>query len=386
MVELKVQVSVVVGGGNIFRGLEASAQGIERAVADYMGMLATVINALALQDAMEKAGVPTRVMSAITMNEVAEPYIRRRAIRHLEKGRVLIFGAGTGSPFFTTDTAAALRATEIGAEAILKGTKVDGIYDRDPVLHPEARKFSRLTYFEVIAKVPAGHGHHRGDHGHGAEHPHRRLQTPGTGKHEKSGARPGSRHRGGEARAMKDDVLKETRRKMDKVLEAMARDLSRVRTGRASVALLEGIKVDCYGAVMPIAQVASLAAPEPRLLTVQPWDPTVLSDIEKAILKSDLGLTPMNDGKIIRLPIPALTTERRKDLVKMVKKMEEEAKVALRNVRREANEDLKEMKKEKLLPEDEAHKGQDEVQKITDDYIRKAEAQAAEKEKEIMAF
>ncbi len=185
---------------------------------------------------------------------------------------------------------------------------------------------------------------------------------------------------------MKDDVLKETRRKMDKVLEVMARDLSRVRTGRASVALLEGIKVDCYGAVMPIAQVASLAAPEPRLLTVQPWDPTVLSDIEKAILKSDLGLTPMNDGKIIRLPIPALTTERRKDLVKMVKKMEEEAKVTLRNVRREANEDLKEMKKEKLLPEDEAHKGQDEVQKITDDFIRKAEVQAAEKEKEIMAF
>jgi len=185
---------------------------------------------------------------------------------------------------------------------------------------------------------------------------------------------------------MKDDVLKESKRKMDKVLDVMARDLSRVRTGRASVALLEGIRVTCYGTTMPIAQVASLAAPEPRLLTVQPWDPTVLGDIEKAILKSDLGLTPMNDGKIIRLPIPALTTERRKELVKMVKKMEEEAKVALRNVRRDANEDLKEMKKEKLLPEDEAHRGQEEVQKITDDYIKKAEAQAAEKEKEIMAF
>ena len=182
------------------------------------------------------------------------------------------------------------------------------------------------------------------------------------------------------------DVLKETRRKMDKVLEVMARDLSRVRTGRASVALLEGIKVDCYGTTMPIAQVASLAAPEPRLLTVQPWDPTVLGDIEKAILKSDLGLTPMNDGKIIRLPIPALTTERRKELVKIVKKMEEEAKVALRNVRREANDDLKEMKKEKLLSEDEAHKGQEEVQKVTDEFIKKVEDQAVEKEKEIMTF
>jgi uridylate kinase len=152
VVDLKVQVGVVMGGGNIFRGLEASTQGVERAVADYMGMLATVINSLALQDALEKIGIPTRVMSAITMNEVAEPYIRRRAIRHLEKGRVLIFGAGTGSPFFTTDTAAALRATEIGAAAILKGTKVDGIYDQDPVRHPEARKFPRLTYFEVIEK------------------------------------------------------------------------------------------------------------------------------------------------------------------------------------------------------------------------------------------
>ncbi len=150
--DLKVQVGVVVGGGNIFRGLEASAQGIERAVADYMGMLATVINALALQDALEKSGLPTRVMSAITMNEVAEPYIRRRAIRHLEKGRVVVFGAGTGSPFFTTDTAAALRATEIAAEAILKGTKVDGIYDQDPVIHPEARMLPRLTYFQVIEK------------------------------------------------------------------------------------------------------------------------------------------------------------------------------------------------------------------------------------------
>jgi len=185
---------------------------------------------------------------------------------------------------------------------------------------------------------------------------------------------------------MKDDVLNETKRKMDKVLEVMARDLSRVRTGRAYVVLLEGIKVECYGATMPISQVASLAAPEPRLLTVQPWDPSLLADLEKAILKSDLGLTPMNDGKIIRLPIPALTTERRKELVKMVKKMEEEGKVALRNVRRDANEDLKEMKKEKLLAEDETHRAQEEVQKITDDWTSKLETQAAEKEKEIMAF
>jgi uridylate kinase len=152
VVALKVQVGVVVGGGNIFRGLEVSAQGIERAVADYMGMLSTVINSLALQDTLEKMGAPTRVMSAITMNEVAEPYIRRRALRHMEKGRVVIFGAGTGSPYFTTDTAAALRATEIAAEAILKGTKVAGIYDRDPEKDDRAQFFSHLTYFEILEK------------------------------------------------------------------------------------------------------------------------------------------------------------------------------------------------------------------------------------------
>ncbi len=152
VVDLGVQVGVVVGGGNIFRGLEASAQGIDRAVADNMGMLATVINALALQDALEKTGIPTRVMSAITMNEVAEPYIRRRAMRHLEKGRIVVFGAGTGSPYFTTDTAAALRATEIGAEAILKGTRVAGIYDADPEKDAQAKMIPRLTYFDVLEK------------------------------------------------------------------------------------------------------------------------------------------------------------------------------------------------------------------------------------------
>jgi uridylate kinase len=151
--DLKVEVGVVVGGGNIFRGLEASAQGIERAVADNMGMLATVINAIALQDAMEKGGIPTRVMSAITMNEVAEPFIRRRALRHLEKGRAVIFAAGTGSPYFTTDTAAALRATEIGAQAILKGTKVAGIYDRDPEKDATAKMLPRLTYFDILEKA-----------------------------------------------------------------------------------------------------------------------------------------------------------------------------------------------------------------------------------------
>jgi uridylate kinase len=149
---LGVEVSAVVGGGNIFRGVSDSAQGMDRVSADHMGMLATVINALALQDALERATVYTRVLSAIEMREVAEPFIRRRAIRHLEKGRVVIFAGGTGNPYFSTDTAAALRAMEIKADIILKGTKVDGIYDADPEKDPRAQKFDRLTYFEVLQR------------------------------------------------------------------------------------------------------------------------------------------------------------------------------------------------------------------------------------------
>ncbi len=152
VVALNVQVAIVVGGGNIWRGVAGSARGMDRATADYMGMLATVINALALQDALEDAGVPTRVQSAIEMRQIAEPYIRRRAIRHLEKGRVIILAAGTGNPFFSTDTTAALRAAEIEAQVILMAKKVDGVYDSDPRQNPNARKYDTLDYIDVINK------------------------------------------------------------------------------------------------------------------------------------------------------------------------------------------------------------------------------------------
>jgi uridylate kinase len=148
--ELGVDVLIVVGGGNIFRGLPGSQKGIERATGDYMGMLATIINALALQDALEKMGVPTRVQSAITVAQVAEPFIRRRAIRHMEKGRVVIFAGGTGNPYFSTDTAAALRANEVGAEVLLKATKVDGIYDCDPKKNPGAKRYSEIKYLDAL--------------------------------------------------------------------------------------------------------------------------------------------------------------------------------------------------------------------------------------------
>lgn len=150
--DLGVEVAIVIGGGNIFRGVQAALQGMERASADYMGMLATVINALALQNALEKIGIATRVQSAIEMRQLAETYIRRKAIRHLEKGRIVIFAAGTGNPYFTTDTAAVLRGIEIGADVIIKATKVDGVYDADPMINKNAKKFPLITYTEVINK------------------------------------------------------------------------------------------------------------------------------------------------------------------------------------------------------------------------------------------
>ncbi|BFM39862.1 UMP kinase [Synechocystis sp. LKSZ1] len=150
VVQLGVQLAIVVGGGNIFRGVKASAAGMDRATADYIGMIATVMNAMTLQDALERSNVPTRVLTAIAMQEVAETYIRRRAIRHLEKGRVVIFGAGSGNPFFTTDTTAALRAAEIDAEVVFKATKVDGVYDADPTTNPQARRFETLSYSHVL--------------------------------------------------------------------------------------------------------------------------------------------------------------------------------------------------------------------------------------------
>ena len=152
VVALGIQTALVIGGGNVFRGLAASANGMDRASADYMGMLATVMNSLAMQDALEAQGVLTRVQSAIKMEELCEPYIRRRAVRHLEKGRVVIFAAGTGNPYFTTDTAAALRAMEIHADVLMKATKVDGVYDKDPVRHTDAKLFRRLTYLDVLSR------------------------------------------------------------------------------------------------------------------------------------------------------------------------------------------------------------------------------------------
>lgn len=183
---------------------------------------------------------------------------------------------------------------------------------------------------------------------------------------------------------MLNDVYADTRDRMQKALENLERDYKRLRTGRASVSLVDGIRLDYYGTSTPLNQLATLTVPEPRTIVIQPWDATIIGDVEKAILKSELGLTPMNDGKIIRIGIPPLTQERRRDLVKVIKKKAEEAKVAVRNIRRDANEMLKDLKKEKEISEDEQNRAQEETQKITDDFIKKVDMAYSAKEKEIL--
>lgn len=185
---------------------------------------------------------------------------------------------------------------------------------------------------------------------------------------------------------MTDEILSEISEKMSKSVDALKKDFRRIRTGRASTSLLEGIKVDCYDTKMPLDQVASISIPESRLIMIQPWDQTIISSIEKSILKSELGLTPQNDGKLIRISIPPLTEDRRKDLAKMAKKMAEDRKTSIRNLRREANEMFKALKNEKELSEDEFHKSHDDVQKTTDEFIKKVDEVTAEKEKEIIEF
>ena len=183
---------------------------------------------------------------------------------------------------------------------------------------------------------------------------------------------------------MKAEVIAEMKRKMDRALEVLGQDFARIRTGRASVALLEGMKVEAYGSSMPLSQVASLAAPEPRLLTIQPWDTSLLTEVEKAILRSDLGLTPSNDGKVIRLPIPQLTEERRRELVRSVSHRVEEGHIAVRNIRRDTLKDMQDLEKEKLIAEDDLYRGKDRLQELTDKYIAEMDEIGRQKQAEIM--
>ena len=369
---------------------------MDRATGDYMGMLATVLNALTLQDALEQLGEHTRVMSAIDVKEVAEPYIRRRAMRHLEKGRVVIFAAGTGNPFFTTDTAAALRALEIHAEAILMAKNgVEGVYDSDPATNPDAKFIPAITHREAIERglqvmdstalslcmdndLPI-YVFNMGDE----RNIDRIVSGEKVGTLVSSG--PAALSEDGSPVELIDELLEDAKERMAKSVESSRGELATVRTGRASPHLLDRIVVDYYGDPDP-AQAARQRrhhrrAPAHRHPLRQGRRSAA---IEKAIQESDVGLTPSNDGNVIRLQIPELTEERRREMVKVVHGVAEEGRVAIRNVRRDVMHDLRELKKEGEAGEDDERRAEAALQKQTDEAIAEIDALLKGKEEEIL--
>ena len=385
-----VELALVIGGGNIYRGMKATAAGMDRATGDYMGMLATVFNSLAVQEALERNGADTRVLSALDVREVAEPYIRRRAIRHLEKGRVVIFAAGTGNPYFTTDTAAALRALEIDAEAILMAKNaVRGVFDGDPAHRPD-RGVPADDHASAGDRARIeGDGHDRAIPLHGQQPSDPCVRAcPRQHRAGRVGGKRRDVDLDPERRRTRvtaiDDFVADATGRMNKSVDATHEHFNSVRTGRASAALLDRIQVDYYGTPTPLKNIATINVPEPRLLTIQPFDPTAVKQIERAIMESNLGLTPSNDGKIIRLPMPQPTEERRKELVKVVKNMAEEGRVAVRNVRRDVMKHLEELVKNGDVGDDEERAAEGRVQKLTDDHVHQIDEILKRKEAEIM--
>ena len=380
-----VQVGLVIGGGNFWRGAKDGGGNMERTRADQMGMLATVINSLAVQDVLEQIGQPARVLTSIPMGPVGQITSRAAAEEHFAAGRVVIFAGGTGNPYFSTDTAAVLRAAEIQADMILLAKNIDGVYSADPKKDPNAVKYDSITYDQVLA-----------DHlqvmdltatSLALEHHIPvmifALAAPQNIQRAVMGERDRHHCRGGEK--MIKEMYQEYEHKMKKTVEVVISDFGGVRAGRANASVLDKISVEYYGTETPINQVASISAPDPRTLVIQPWDGTLLKAIEKALLISELGINPQNDGKVIRLVFPQLTEERRKELTKQVKKYGEGGKVAIRNIRRDAMEKFKAMKKKSEITEDDLKECEETMQKMTDKRCKEIDELTAKKEAELMA-
>ena len=383
--ELGVQVGVVVGGGNFWRG--RSSENMDRTRADHIGMLATVMNSLALGDALSQLGVDARVQTSLQIPQICETYNKDAAVRHLEKGRVVIFGGGTGCPFFSTDTTAALRAAEIGAEVYFKATNVDGVYDKDPNKFADAVKYDELTHTEVLAKglkvMDSTASSLCRENGiailvFNLNNPENVLKAV---KGEKIGTIVKEYYKG---EIIMKTVYSYADEKMTKTINALKSEYASIRAGRASAAVLDKIRVDYYGTPTPVNQLAAISVAEARILTIQPWDKSCLSTIEKAIQTSDLGINPQNDGSVIRLTFPPLTEDRRKEIVKTIRATSEDSKVAIRSIRRDCMDKLKKMEKASEITEDDLKEGEKQIQDKTDKYIKDIDAIASDKEKEIM--
>ena len=380
-----VQVAIVTGGGNFFRGAELQQAGIDRSRGDYMGMLGTVMNCLALQDFLEQEGQATRVQTAITMGQVAEPYIPLKAIRHLEKGRVVIFGAGAGMPYFSTDTVSIQRSLEIHCDEVLMGKNgVDGVYTADPRKDDHAKRFKTLDYNRALVDNLAVMDASALSMARSCPRPRRRSPTDPGGR--RSPFRPTNNpsitatNQG----ANMANLVDQAKDQMNKTVENTKENFSGIRTGRANPALLNGITVDYYGAPTPLKSMATIGVPEPRTLSVTPFDPSQANAVEKALRDSDLGASPRRDGSVIRLTMPELTEDRRKEYVKLAKGKAEDGKVAVRNIRRKAKESIDKAVKDGDMGEDEGDRLLKELDKVTKQTTDQLDALLETKQKEIM--
>ena len=398
-----VQIGLVVGGGNFWRGAKASVRGMDRATADYVGMLATVMNALALQSALERAGVPCVVQSAIEMKNVAESFIRLKARSYLDNNKIVIFAAGTGNPFFSTDTTAALRASEINAEVVMKATSVDGVYDADPKKVSGAKRFDTISYQECLERQLKVMDSTAFTLCMDNKKPIIvfDMHTPGNITRALLGEPLGTtiswpphsfstrqKHLAPTIIMDAETLLLETEESMLKAVDFAKQEFSGVRTGKASPGLVENldVHVSSYGSVMKLKGLAVISTPEPRLILIQPFDPSTVHDLGRAINESKLDLNPLEEGRSIRLPIPALTEERRKDLVKLVKSQAEEARVRVRGARKAAMDSAKKLKAENIVTEDGQRDLETQIQKLTDKYVKEIDELVTVKEKDIMTI
>ena len=376
-----IQVAIVTGGGNFWRG--RTSETIDRTKADQIGMLATVMNCIYVSDIFRHVGMKTEIFTPFTCGAFTSLFSKDAAVEALNSGKVIFFAGGTGHPYFSTDTGAVLRAIEIEADAMLLAKAIDGIYDSDPKLNPDAKKYDEITIQETIDKRLAAV-----DLAASILCMENKMPMLVFGLNEENsivetmkGTFTGTKE------SLEDMIMNEKLQvydtKMQKTLHSLDAELATIRAGRANPHILDKLTVDYYGSATPIQQVANISVPEARMIQIQPWEKSMVKEIEKAILTSDIGINPTNDGTVIRLVFPELTEERRKELVKDVKKKGEAAKVAVRNIRRDGNDAFKKLKGSDVS-EDEIKGLEEELQKLTDKYIKEVDKSVEAKSKEVL--
>ena len=366
LVDDGIQVGIVIGGGNFWRG--RTSEHIDRTKADQIGMLATVMNCIYVSEIFRSVGMMTNILTPFECGSFTKLFSKDRANKYFEKGMVVFFAGGTGHPYFSTDTGVVLRAIEVEADVILLAKAIDGVYDDDPAKNPAAKKYDEVSIHEVIEKnlqvVDMTASILARDN---------KMPMWVFGLNEKDSI----------VNTVKGNFTGTKETKMEKTCEYLEADFMTIRAGRANPHVLDKIRVDYYGSPTPLQQVGNVTVPEPRMIQIAPWEKSLIKAIEKAIMASDIGITPSNDGNVIRLVFPEVTEERRKALVKDVKKKGEDAKVAVRNVRRDGNDFLKKLGKEDVS-EDEIKELEDQLQKLTDKFGKDIDKLVEAKSKEIM--